>query len=467
MNIVLCAKNNLATLKNTIRQIVGRFEVDRAVFFGVLSKIWAAMAGPVTAVLIVIRFTPEYQGYYYTFNNLLALQIFVELGLGTVIIQFASHEWSKLKIDERGGIGGDKEALSRLASLANISFKWYFVGGILIAFGLGMAGYIFFLCSQTPQVNWSLPWLSLCCLTGINICFIPIWSLLEGCNQVSAVYTYRFFQGIISSVTIWIAIFWGAKLWSASLSVAAIILCAVLFLKYKYGKFIKILLFSKNSDSRIGWKKEIFPMQWRIALSWISGYFVFALFTPVIFKYYGPVVAGQFGMTWSIVGIVSAISGSWIFPKVPKFGMLIVRKRYAELDSLFIRIMKVFAVVTILSALAVWLIVYLLNILNHPFAARLLPVLPTTIFLLAQALMVFTIPFSSYLRAHKKEPLLFISLCGGLLTALATFILVRYSIVAIGYGYLTINIVLIPFIILIWQHCRATWHVDKQLCDTQ
>lgn len=66
--------------------------MDRAVFYGFLTRIWGIAAAPVTALLIAGKFTPQIQGYYYTFTNLLSLQIFVELGLGTVIIQFASHE---------------------------------------------------------------------------------------------------------------------------------------------------------------------------------------------------------------------------------------------------------------------------------------------------------------------------------------------------------------------------------------
>jgi len=466
MNTVLCNKHDstLASLKDKLRRLLYRFEVDRAVFFGILTKIWVVLAGPITALLIVVRFTPEYQGYYYTFGSLLALQIFVELGLSTVIIQFASHEWSKLKLDGSGSIAGDKVALSRLVSLANITMRWYLVGGAIVAIGLSLGGYVFFLQAQNPNVSWSLPWFSLCFLTGITICLLPLWSLLEGCNQVSTVYTYRFFQGLVSSLAIWIAILAGAKLWTASISVAVSMLCAVLFFKYRYGKFIKILLFTKSLGSRIEWKKEILPMQWRIALSWISGYFVFSLFTPIIFHYHGPVTAGQFGMTWSIVGMVFMISGSWFFPKVPRFGMLIAEKRYAELDSLFGRVTKVFVIVTILVSIAVWFAIYVLNQLNHPFAARLLPVLPTTVFLLAQVIMALSLPFSAYLRAHKKEPLLFLSLCAGALTALDVFILGKYSVTAIGFGYLLINIVLIPCVFLTWHLCKIKWHSDGLAC---
>ena len=68
--------------------------VDRAVGFAVLARFWQLLTGPVTQLLIVFCFTDIQQGYYYAFMNLLAMQIFVELGLHVVIINVASHEWS-------------------------------------------------------------------------------------------------------------------------------------------------------------------------------------------------------------------------------------------------------------------------------------------------------------------------------------------------------------------------------------
>ena len=448
----------MKTILHKSRKLLRKIEVDRAVFFGILTKVWSIIAGPLTALLIILKFNPELQGYYYTFSSLLALQVFVELGLGTVIIQFASHEWSKLKLDSQGGITGDRHALSRLASLANITFRWYLIGGLIIAFGLGLGGYIF-LKAQASNISWSLPWFALCFFTGISVCLIPVWSLLEGCNQVSVVYTYRFIQGIVTNSIIWIALFFGAKLWTASISVLATILFAVAFLRYKYWKFIKELFFSKPIDAHIEWLREIFPMQWRIALSWISGYFVFSLFTPIIFRYHGAIDAGRFGMTWSLVGVVSAVSGAWLFPKAPKFGILIAKKEYLELDTLFLRITKIFISIMLLSALTFWSAVFFLNKINHPFALRLLPLFPTTVFLIAQVIMMSSLPFSVYLRAHKKEPILYVSLIGALLIGLSTYFFGRYySITAVAFGYLAVNIIIVPFIGLIWYRCRKSWH---------
>ncbi len=58
-----------------------RLGIDRAVFYGILTRAWQFLAAPVTLLLIASRFSPEQQGFYYTMGSLLALQVFFELGL--------------------------------------------------------------------------------------------------------------------------------------------------------------------------------------------------------------------------------------------------------------------------------------------------------------------------------------------------------------------------------------------------
>ena len=445
----------------TIKRILLRyFYIDRPVFFGLADKVWLIMAGPVTMILIATCFTPELQGYYYTFANLLALQVFVEMGLGTVIIQFASHEWSKLSLNKEGKIVGDDIALSRLTSLTQIATKWYLVGGAVLSIGLAIGGYIFFsTSSNVTNVNWSGPWILLSLMTGINIILLPLWSILEGCNQVNKLYAYRFVQNIFKNVFLWIAIFGGAKLWSASVSVLVIIVCASIFILSHYKKFFIRLLRSKPSNSVIKWKEELLPMQWRIAVSWMSGYLAFSLFTPVLFKYQGPVVAGQMGMTWSMVSSVGAIASAWLAPKVPIFGMLIAKHQYKDLDKLFWRVVKIIFPVSIVLVIVIWLLVYLLYQFKSSFSNRILAPLPTIIFLIAQVLVVFSFPVSAYLRAHKREPLVFLSVVAGFLIAFSTIFLGKYfSVNGIVVGYLGVNMFIVPMIFLVWKKRRAIWH---------
>ncbi len=456
-------KRNIQTSIRTIRNLLHRLDVDRAVFFGLSARVWGLCAGPVTAILIAATFTPEIQGYYYTFATILALQVFVELGLGTVISQFASHEWSKLELDESGHIVGDQDSLSRLISIATIASRWYLVAGILVAIGLGTGGFYFFSSGAEPGINWVLPWFSLCFMTGLTICLVPVWSLLEGCNQVAPLYTFRFFQGLLTSISIWIAILIGAELWTASVSAVAALLSSVYFLGRHYSNFLATLVASKRQGPQLTWRSDLLPMQWRIALSWISGYFIFSLFVPVLFKFHGAVVAGQMGMTWSVIAVVGAVSTSWLSPRAPQFGMLIAQRRFGELDKQLWKVTSIVVGVSAILALLIWGLVFTLNILDHPvarhFAFRILPPLPTGLFLLGQFVYISVSPFSTYLRAHKKEPLMFFSVVYAAIVGSSTIVLGQsYSALGMALGYLISNTLLMPIVFWIWYRCRKEWH---------
>lgn len=451
-----------------LQRIIKRLDIDRAVFFGLIAKVWSMCSGPVTALLITTNFSPEVQGYYYTFATLLALQVFIQLGLGTVIIQFASHEWAKLELTTEGKISGDKDSLSRLLSISQIAFKWYFIAGILVILGVGFGGYFFFINSTQSslklEIDWVLPWFVLCLIEGISIWLVPVWSVLEGCNQVSHLYTFRFFQGFFTSITIWICMILGAELWTAAFSAAVYVITSIFFLGVKYWNFIKALFLSKPTGPQINWRKDLLPMQWRIAISWMSGYFIFSLFVPVLFKYHGALLAGQMGMTWSLIVVLGSVSSSWLSPKAPVFGMLIAQQNYDELNSQFWRTTKIIMVVSTTMAVTILSAVIFINYTNipilHKFASRLLSPLPTALFLLAQLLYVISSPFATYLRAHKREPLMMYSVIYAGLMAISTLLLGRFfSVLGMSIGYVIVNIILLPFMFSIWKRCRKEWHI--------
>ncbi|MFA5920961.1 MAG: hypothetical protein WC856_06685 [Methylococcaceae bacterium] len=446
-------------LKARLRTLARRAELDRAVLYAILARTWGFAAGPVSALLIATKFTPTIQGFYYTFGSILALQTFAELGIGFAITQFASHEWANLRIGENRRIEGDPNSLSRLASLAQIAIKWYSIAAVFVIVGLSIGGYVFFSQSPTQDVSWKLPWISLCVFTGINLFTIAIWSLLEGCNQVSNVYFYRFFQGLCGSLAAWSSILLGADLWTASIVSLVGLIYAGIFLRKNYWEFFKSLLLIKPEGPRVSWAADILPFQWRIALSWVSGYFIFSFFTPVLFKFQGPVIAGQMGMTLALIRAAMAISSSWIGPRTPQMAILTAQNRYNELDALFFKLTKISGILSILSGLSIWLIIYFLYYINSTFAYRLLPPIPAGIFLLGQLVIAIPSPCANYMRAHKKEPLLFLSVLNGIFTGISTFIFGKYfSVIGIASGFLILNLIMQPLVVLIWYRFRIKYH---------
>lgn len=445
-----------------IRSLARRIEMGPATGFGVLTRIWGLGSGAVTLLLIASRFSRELQGYYFTFSSLLALSVFLEMGLGQVILQFASHEWSQLGLSQERQIVGDPESLSRLVSLGQFSIRWFFVVGGLVAVGLGAAGLIFFSHSSQAGINWVAPWLALCILTAVNICLTPLWSLLDGCNQVDETYRFRFVSGCLSTFTIWVAILLGASLWTAALSTIVQLISAAVFLYRRFRHFFRPFL-SPAKMGTVKWRAEILPLQWKIAISWLSGYLFFSLFTPALFKFQGAVAAGQMGMSWGIVNALSSISTTWILTKVPRFGVMVAIKDYKALDRLTFRSGVASTIVAFCGSIAIEGLVFLLYAFHHPLANRLLLPLPTGLFLIATVLMQISQAQSAYLRAHKKEPMMGLSVACGLLVCLLTLLLGRrFGATGMAAGYLSVvALIVLPIGTIIWSRCRAIWHAPE------
>jgi hypothetical protein len=438
--------------------------IDRAVVYALLEPLQKLFLGPVTSLLIAVCFTSELQGYYFTFYSLLGLQVFAELGLGQVLIQFASHEWAKLRLDDRGAIIGDAEALSRLSSLGRIAMGWYAVAGVALAIVLSFAGHMFFLHSPRADLAWATPWLVVSMLAGLNLTLLPLFALLEGCNQVSQVYGFKLTATLAMTIAIWLSIALGAGLWTPAIAVVVRITYSAMFV-VRHRRFFAGIL-TRFPSRAVHWRLEVWPMQWRIALSWVCGYLSSSLFTPVAFHYNGAAVGGQTGMTLNVVGALSIASANWMYAKVPRFGVLIARGEYQELDRLALRSALASLSISAFLAFLLWCAVLALNVLRHPLADRILS--PTPVALFAAAGVLMQIPFNQaiYLRAHRREPFVLVSVLHGGLTCLSTLTLgALYGPVGAAAGSLgVVALVVIPAGTVTWMRCRTAWH--RRASDT-
>jgi O-antigen/teichoic acid export membrane protein len=433
-------------------------EVDRALAYALLMRAWQILAAPITLLAIARCLSPEAQGYYYTFTSLLALQSLVELGFSAVVTSMASHEWADLALDADGRIVGTPAARSRLVSLGRLIFLWYAaVSGVFVA-GVGCAGYVFFAGAEPVAFDWQSPWLALVALSGLLLWMLPFTALLEGCSQVATINRFQMTQAIVSNLALWLALVCGAGLWAGAVAAWVSVLRDLWLLGVHYRHFFAPF-WRPPEGARMDWYTEIWPMQARLAGSGVFGYLAFALFTPVMFHYHGPVVAGQMGMTWMLVMVLPVVATAWLQTKVPRFGMLIAKREYAALDRLFLRVATLSVAVSALGALALWCAVAGLYLVEHPFAQRLLPPLPTGVFLLAIAVMQISLCETAYLRAHRREPLLVLNIVFGLTAGLSVWLLgARFGPLGAALGFLAAVVLAVVWETAIWFRCRRAWH---------
>lgn len=403
--------STLSRLRYWLRHVLG---LDRAVGFTVLARFWASSAGLVTVVLIARFLTPAEQGYYYTFGSLVAMQMVFELGFSFVILQLASHERAQLSISSDYDITGDPVAHARLSSVIQKSVRWYSVAALLLAATLLPVGFYFFYTHQHGQnIAWHLPWCFDALIAVLNFQLDPVLSFLEGCGYVANVARLRFTQSVTGSLLAWLALISHHGLFAPAMMLLGMASCSLVFLLTKR-KLLFGLLKYHPGNNRIRWGEEVWPFQWRIAVSWFCGYFIFWLFNPVLFAYRGPVEAGRMGMSLSLANAILNIAVSWVSTKSAPFGTLIARKQYRELDQTFFRALWQSTAVSVAGGLTAWLGTIFLNLQHIHFAQRLLD--PSSIAMLMIYMITNVIIFAQayYLRAHKQEVFLTNSVVGAI-----------------------------------------------------
>ncbi|EGB6262000.1 hypothetical protein H7395_002584, partial [Salmonella enterica] len=184
-----------------MNRIIRMLGVDKAIRYVIFGKIISVLTGLLLIMLISHYLSKDAQGYYYTFNSVVALQIIFELGLSTVIIQFASHEMSALKYDysERDIIGESKNK-QRYLSLFRLAIKWYAVIALLIILIVGPIGYVFFTQKEGLGVPWQGAWLLLTIVTAFNIFLVSVLSVAEGSGLITDVNKMRMYQSLLAGI---------------------------------------------------------------------------------------------------------------------------------------------------------------------------------------------------------------------------------------------------------------------------
>ncbi len=445
--------------------------MDRAVGFAVLARFWQLLTGPVTQLLIVMSFTETTQGYYFAFSYLLGMQIFVELGLHVVIINVASHEWSRLSL-RNGRLQGDPTAMLRLISLGRLTFHWYLAAAVLFVAIVSVAGCFFFTDSARlklitgttlEQLPWLSPWLVLVLLTGLQLALLPLTALLEGCDQLTVINRVRFWQNVAGTLTVWLLISSGAGLWALAGSAGIRLLGELYLVLIRYREFFKSFREAVPGSS-LNWRQEVLPLQWRIAIQGILLWFVNGVPGLVIFRYHSEAEAGRLGMTWTILTALQAASMAWIETRRPQFGSLIAAGQYGDLDRLFFRMTRIAMSLIIGAAAALTLAVWWIGTRNEwlfeRIAGRMLSFEATALFALAVVLMQFALCTNLYVRAHKRDPFLAASIVSSVTIA---FLEIRWGIThrstGVAFGYLIgVGCVQLPLWTTIWWWTRRQWH---------
>lgn len=441
--------------------VIEKFDLSSSVRWALATRAWQIIAGAVSVYLLSRCLTSVERGYYMTLWSFVAMQVLVDLGFSIAVVNFSSHEWTYLQLNDQGAIEGPEEPLIRLIGLGQFTVRWFAIGSVGFLLIAGLPSDYLFSLKNDSSIAWRIPLWSVMVASAFSLFCSPFLAMLEGCGQLPRVYQFRFYQAVLTNIAVWGTLLCGGVLYAAVAAAGVRAICEVAFLFGAYRKFFQPLW--KERVSGFQWREEFWPVQWRLAIGGGLSYFAYNLFNPVMFHYHSEKLAGQMGMTRQLLVTIQSAAQTWLNVRIPEFGVLIAKREFRTLDRAFFRALMLSTIALLIGGGLFVLGVITLDQTASRYSDVLLPVAPTVVFLIG--FLFFQVPFAQtvYLRAHRKEPVFFATVISNLLTALVVWWFGKeYGALGAAIGYFAvIAFVTTPLIHRVFTSCRSAWHVES------
>jgi hypothetical protein len=444
------------------RRLLQAIGVNRAVAYALAGQAASMAIQPVTVLLIARYLTDVEQGYYFVFNAIIGIQIFFDLGFGQATLQFASVESGHLTWTPDRKLVGDPAAKSRLASVMRLSLVWYCVVAAILAAALLPGGWTYFQRRDTGGVGWELPWIMTVFATSGLLITVPLVQFLAACGKMAEAMRAMAIQRVCSGAALCLALVCGANLLSGAVGQMVGLAIYAYWLIGFWGPTFRDLVRQPRDGPRVKWWSEIWPFQWKLALSGLAFYLTAQTFSLFLFDDTpaGKAEAGRMGASLLIMGVLVNSATTWFNARVPLFGQLVGRREWGELDRMFGKVFAQSALVAAALGAAVWLTFVIIRAAGYPLGFRVLPPLPLALLLINSVVQTMVLALNSYLRAHKREPFLwtFVALGVSMLVVVLT-VGREYGSVGMAASLLVLNSAICLGIGgRIFVRCRRVWH---------
>jgi O-antigen/teichoic acid export membrane protein len=146
-------------------------DFDESIFYTISARLIQVLGTLVNIFIISLYLSKEEQGFYFTFGSIIGIQIFFELGLNTILVQFVAHEKVHVTLTDNHELVGNPENISRLSSLLRFCISIFSKLSIVLFLLLNVIGYFFFkkFTSNVIEIKWQLPWVLLCFSTSMML----------------------------------------------------------------------------------------------------------------------------------------------------------------------------------------------------------------------------------------------------------------------------------------------------------
>lgn len=419
----------------------------------VIQRIWQGLSGLTTVFILTYYLSPIEQGWYYSLISLATLYVIFDFGLSNALIQIASHLFVGQRWLSHGEIKGDKS--QKIFHLGSHILKLYLTLFFIFILFMVPFGFWFFGYKDNQILNWHMPWIALVVGSGLAMLTLPFIAIYEGSGEVKSVYKLRLIQGILGSIVSWVFMANGFGLWSPSIFFFVSFAVFIFWFIKNNPIFIKKIFL--NKPVKINWAKQIWPLHWRVGLTWISTFFFTQMFVPILFYTQNIRLTGQMGLSLTLANMLGLFAQSWIAYGAPDMAKAVASKNWNLLDSSFKRNFVISIFVYISSSL---LTIFLyLFFSNSAYVHRLLPLSSFVGLLLIVFFNHIIGCFILHLRSYKKEPLAKILFLG---TIIALPLMVRFAsshaeLGLIGVALVMQAIFILPISFILWKKYNILW----------
>lgn len=437
----------------------------QALKFTYINQIARLAGGPVILVLLPFFLSIEQQGYWFTMISLTAFIAFADMGLSTVLIHSAAHEHAKYEQLQSPNCADSIHYITRLDTLRIFAWRRSLLVALWILPTVLVIGF-YMLSRQTTEeaIYWEMPWILLCITSVASLVLNMILAYYEGCNDVAGIQRMRAVMALLNVLLLALGLVFGLGLWSLPFAIGASTAVGYAFILKKsrtqnvHG--LDITSSAINAGVR-DWSSEISPLLTKYAASWIGGYAMFQLFTPIVFSLEGATAAGRVGLTISVFTAIFTLANVWSTYQLPRFAIAIASRDCNALNNcLTIAIKGSLFTYCILVSIAG--VVYLsLREFTH-FWDRFLGIEGIITLALVWFMQLLVHNLSVYLRAFREEPLVWYTLIAAGHSIVVT--LVTLQLFGLNYlfgGFLTVYIWFAPAVFLLFVRKREStknWH---------
>lgn len=271
--------------------------------------------------------SPRDQGVYYLIQSIAAISFFFDLGIGYVLANLAGNAKAS---GARGLDDLDEARWSQLRALFSFAVRWLACAAMLFSLVVGVFGLLQIRTVVTP-VSWEvLLWAALVLGTAGNLFLNALLNFFEGLGFAQSAGYIRFVQAMANGI-LFVGLVRGIH--SPYVIGASMLVSVVLALVVGAALYRRPLtgLLRQRVGPPLRWRAEIFPFQWRIALSWMSGYFLFQAPTLFIGSTGQLIEAGHFGLAMQIFLAVISIAQVYLTFGVSRWAALHGSGRHDEL----------------------------------------------------------------------------------------------------------------------------------------